>query len=223
VRSPRTVAPLTEDRVRQLGTFEQLAHAFESSGEISPYTSGSELLDRGPGGPGDALMPGGIGDGLGGPVGMHSAGHGTCREGQRCGDGTIDQGGFDTGPGDHGVHEGVLHSPTHTDRAPQIRPIPGTTMGSLSREQVRAVVARHRAEVRFCYEQALVSRPDLEGRISVQFQVAPDGHVATSGVREASDGTERVASCVGQAVSRWTFPSSVGPTAVSYPFLLDAQ
>lgn len=221
VRSHAVHAPLTAEQVTTLSPFTQLAHAFESMGDPSPYSSGSELLDRGPGGPGSALLPGGIGDGLGGPFDMHGPGVGTCRRGEQCGDGTIDQGGLDTG-GDRGPHTVVLTGEHHA-RVPVIRPDPHvTTVGGLSREQIRAVVARHRPEVRFCYEQALISRPDLAGRVAVAFQISPDGHVSSSGVSAASDGTERVASCVGQAVSRWTFPASASPTGVTYPFILES-
>jgi hypothetical protein len=221
VQSHAVRAPLTAADVAHLSPFGQLAHAFESIGDVSPYDSGSELLDVGPGGPGSALIPGGIGDGLGGPTDMHGPGHGTCRLGEVCGDGTIDQGGLDTG-GDHGPRTVVLTGDHHS-RVPTVRPDPHvTTVGGLSREQIRAVVARHRPEVRFCYEQALLSRPDLAGRVAVAFQISPDGHVSSSGVSTASDGTERVASCVGQAVSRWTFPASASPTGVTYPFILES-
>ncbi len=222
VRSHAVSAPITRDVVQSLSAFQQLAHAFESDGDASPYTSGSELLTEGPGGPGDALLPGGIGDGVGGPFDMHGPGHGTCRLGERCGDGTIDQGGLDTG-GDRGPRTGVVLTGDHHARVPVIRPDPHvTTVGGLSREQIRAVVARHRPEVRFCYEQGLISRPDLAGRVAVAFQISPDGHVSSSGVTAATDGTERVASCVGQAVSRWTFPASPSPTGVTYPFILES-
>jgi hypothetical protein len=221
VRSHAVSAPITREQVASLSAFSQLAHAFETLGDPSPYASGSELLTEGPGGPGSALLPGGIGDGLGGPVTMHGPGHGTCRIGEQCGDGTIDQGGLDTGH-DHGPHDvDLVGDPrSHVSR---IRPDGNvTTVGGLSREQIRAVVARHRPEVRFCYEQALISRPDLAGRVAVAFQISPDGHVSSSGVSAASDGTERVASCVGQAVSRWTFPASASPTGVTYPFILES-
>lgn len=223
VRTPRTVvAPMTAEQVSQLGTFELLARAFASDGEDSPYASGNPALTEGPGGPGLALIAGGL-DGEG-PGGLHmTAGHGTCI-GAHCGDGTIDQGGFDT-HGGPGVGEG----PALTTRAPhETTPTVHlvcnagdpdcNTVGGLTREQIRSVIARHRPEVRFCYEQALIGRPGLEGRVTAAFQISQDGHVSAS----HAQGLAGVDSCVAQAVQRWQFPSSPSPTVVTYPFMLES-
>jgi hypothetical protein len=99
------------------------------------------------------------------------------------------------------------------------------TTGGLSMEDVRRVVARQRSQIRFCYEQGLASRPDLAGRVSVRWIVAPDGHVQTSMIDAGRTDIHaaQVESCVTQTVSRWTFPASEGPTAVTYPFVLQTQ
>jgi hypothetical protein len=226
VRAPRTVeGPLTTESVANLSMFNALARAFASEdGEASPYSLGSALA-QGPGGPGTESLIGGPLSGPGG-IGMRTAGIGTCTH-EPCGTGTIDQGGLDT-------NGGVV--PGHSaDLGPRVgRPVPrivacratdpdcGRTVGGLSREQIRSIIARHRPEVRFCYEQALISRPDLEGRVTIGFQIAQDGHVATSNAVGATGGTDQVASCVAQAVSRWQFPSSSSPTGVTYPFILES-
>lgn len=223
-RSPRTVqAPMTAEEIQQLDVFGRLAHAFESiDGDDSPFDSGNPALTEGPGGPGNALVPGGL-DGVG-PGGLHmTIGHGTCTH-EPCGTGTIDQDGLDT----HGGPE-IGEGPALTTRAPHetqptIRmcsssdPTCGRTVGGLTREQIRAVIARHRPEVRFCYEQALIGRPALEGRVTVGFQIAQDGHVANS----SASGLAGVDSCVAEAAQRWQFPSSASPTVVTYPFILES-
>lgn len=224
VRAPRTVSgPLTTEQVRELGTFEMLARAFASDdGDLSPYTSGNLTSTEGPGGPGDALIPGGL---FGpGPGGLHvTQGHGTCI-GTDCGHGTIDQGGLDT-HGGPGIGEGpALRDPAPHATVPSIRMAcsPGDvdcrTVGGLTREQIRSVIARHRPEVRFCYEQGLIGRPELQGRVTVGFQISQDGHVSAS----SAQGMAGVDTCVAQAVQRWQFPASPGPTAVSYPFILES-
>ncbi len=91
-------------------------------------------------------------------------------------------------------------------------------VGGLSKEQVRRVVRRNIAQVRHCYEQALQSRPDLEGRVSVQFIVAQSGAVMSSQVVGSDMSYPRVGECVQQAVRRWAFPQSPGVTSVTYPF-----
>ena len=225
VRAPRTVqAPLTAQAVSELGNFEMLARAFASDeGELSPFTSGSPELTEGPGGPGRALVPGGIGDE--GPGGLHmTAGVGTCTH-EPCGVGTIDQGGLDTHGGPM-TGEPPLRSGPPAEHGPTIRLVCTAnstdpdcqTHGGLTRDQIRTIIARHRPEVRYCYEQALVGRPGLEGRVTVGFQIAQDGHVVNS----TASGMSGVDTCVAQATSRWHFPSSSMPTVVTYPFVLES-
>jgi hypothetical protein len=223
VRTPRTVvAPMTAQEVSELGTFDLLARAFASaSGDPSPYESGN--LASGPFGPGRALVPGGPGDEGPGGLRMASTGVGTCTH-EPCGIGTIDQDGLAT-HGGPGIGEGPALPPREpASHPPTIRSCTAgdpacRTIGGLTREQIRSVIARHRPEVRFCYEQALVSRPDLEGRVTVGFQIAQDGHVSQS----SASGLAGVDSCVAQAVQRWQFPTSPSPTAVSYPFILESS
>jgi len=220
VRAPRTVlvAPTAEDVASALGTMSILQRMFANDeGEPSPFTLGE--LPNGPGGLGSLLIPGGPGTGPGG-VDMQTAGRGTCT-GDHCGQGTIDQDGLDTHDG-HGDHPGPGLG-QREGRVPTVRPCTDatcttTTVGSLTREQIRSVISRHRNEVRFCYEQALVGHPDLEGRVTVGFQIASDGHVAQS---DAS-GMSGVDSCVARAVQRWQFPTASSATIVSYPFVMES-
>src|SRR5690606_15568496 len=52
--------------------------------------------------------------------------------------------------------------------------------GALAAEVIRRVVSRHRAEVRFCYEQGLQQNPELEGRVTARFLIGPTGAVSTA-------------------------------------------
>ncbi len=96
------------------------------------------------------------------------------------------------------------------------------THGGLSRESVRRVIRQHVNEVRFCYEQGLLDRPDLAGRVTVSFLVAPAGTVQTSAVASATIEDRDVQSCLTSAVRRWTFPASEGPTMVTYPLVFES-
>ncbi|MCA9578666.1 MAG: TonB family protein [Myxococcales bacterium] len=136
-----------------------------------------------------------------GPIGTHGA----CR-GARCG-------GYDDGTdGSLGPRE---------PRRPQISaPAPSVT-GSLAADAIRRVVRRHLAEVRYCYEGALTSQPDLSGTVSVRFVINPSGAVAASTIARSTLGSARVESCVANAVRRWSFPQpDNGMVAVTYPFTL---
>ncbi len=107
----------------------------------------------------------------------------------------------------------------------RIRQGSAEVQGSLSSEIVRRVVRQHLNEIRFCYEMALNSNPDLAGRVSVRFVISPMGGVAQSNVAASTLGNEQVESCMVRAVRRWTFPSPEGGgiVVVTYPFLLEAQ
>jgi hypothetical protein len=93
---------------------------------------------------------------------------------------------------------------------------------SCDAEAVRRVVRAHVNEVRFCYERALQSQPELTGRVVTQFHIAADGSaadaaVASSTVAAAGVADARVGACVAGAVRRWQFPRCAAQ--VSYPFV----
>jgi len=94
--------------------------------------------------------------------------------------------------------------------------------GSLSREVIRRTVRRHLGEIRFCYEQGLRDDPSLEGRLSVQWMIGADGRVASAALASSDLHRAAVEQCVLSAVRRWSFPTSDGPTGVTYPFTLQA-
>jgi hypothetical protein len=96
-------------------------------------------------------------------------------------------------------------------------------MGGLSREVIRREVGRHLAEVRFCYEQGLRTRPELQGRVTVKFAIGPTGSVITAGVLQNELQAPDVALCISAATKRWHFPSpeGTGTVLVTYPFMLE--
>ncbi|HJL16768.1 MAG TPA: AgmX/PglI C-terminal domain-containing protein [Sandaracinaceae bacterium LLY-WYZ-13_1] len=218
-------APVEVDasNVNRLGALAVLGGDALSFGDgRSPYTAGSAQV--GPGGLANAArlaLPAGPGWGA---LDMGHAGVGTCDpRRQDCGEGLVGVGELEThgGPGGH-----VAGLRDREERpAPRVRTPRADTLGALSREQVRRVVRRHVAEVRFCCEQGLQRRPDLEGRVAVRFIVGSDGVVRSAVLDRASTtvGDARVSSCVSQAVQRWTFPSAPGTTGVTYPFVLRSR
>ena len=95
--------------------------------------------------------------------------------------------------------------------------------GSLSKEVVRRIVQRHINEVRFCYELALNTRPQLAGAVTVKWIISPVGSVQTAAVSASSVGDAQVERCIANAVRRWSFPAPEGGgvVVVTYPFTLD--
>jgi TonB family protein len=106
-------------------------------------------------------------------------------------------------------------------KAPKITAGTGTAIGSLSKEAIRRVIRQHLNEVRFCYEQKLAVKPDLEGRVAVKFVIAPDGSVKGSKVDSSTVNDAEVEACIAKAVARWTFPipPDGGLVVATYPFI----
>ena len=215
-------ATVTRDNVLSMGVLTELSGGLANmGGSDSPF--GNPDMINGAGGPGFEHLIGGPGNGGFGGLNMNGVGRGTCLQ-EPCGEGTIAQGALGThGPIGDVPGGGVQLSSTRRSHVPVIHENGVTTTdGGLSREQVRRTIRQHINEVRFCYEQSLMSRPDLEGRVSVRFMVNADGAVGMSTVADSSGPTAEVGSCVSQAMRRWSFPSSSGPTMVTYPFVLQS-
>jgi len=156
---------------------------------------------------------------------------GTGRGGGGLGQGTIGMGNFGTigrgggrGAGEGGYGRGVGGFRGRSAGVPQVRSGGAEVRGSLSKEVIRRVVRRHINEVKFCYEQQLNARPDLQGRVTTRFVISPTGSVQSAMVASSSLRNEAVESCIVRAVRRWTFPApdGGGVVVVNYPFLLDA-
>ncbi len=173
-----------------------------------------------------------MGDQIGSNFGFGGLGlRGTGRGGGGTGEGTIGLGnlgtighggGGGTGSG-YGRGAGGLRG--RSARVPTIRTGNADVRGSLSREVIRRVIRRHINEVRFCYEQELNQRPDLEGRVMVSFIISPTGAVQSASVGNSTINNQRVESCIAGAVRRWTFPApdGGGVVGVNYPFVLSSQ
>jgi hypothetical protein len=108
------------------------------------------------------------------------------------------------------LRERVAHEPT----ARLGRPV---TAGAYDKSIIRRYIKRHLTKINYCYEKELLSKPTLQGGMSVQFMIAPDGSVTTS-VGHGLD--ENVATCVGAVVGTIRFPRPPEGAAVqvSYPF-----
>jgi biopolymer transport protein ExbD len=98
--------------------------------------------------------------------------------------------------------------------------------GSLSKEDIRRVIGANLDMVRACYERAMsFSTTAFEGRVSIQFTIAPDGTVRASEVVSNSTGSGAVAACIAEEVRHWQFPAPQGGgiVIVTYPFVLEAM
>ena len=126
----------------------------------------------------------------------------------------------------------ALGAPAHTGSAP-VRPAPSGSaaragahteppvIGSLDKEIIRTIIRQHTSDVQACYEAALNKKPDLFGRIMVQFTIAATGDIAASVLESSTTGNPPVDDCVVKAVRPWKFPKPIGGgiVIVSYPFV----
>jgi hypothetical protein len=154
---------------------------------------------------------------------------GTGRGGGGDGQGTIGSGPLGTvsglgqgdgrGPG-YGAAAGGMRG--RTSHIPRIRSGSSDVRGSLSKELIRRTIHQHINEVRACYEQALIGRPDLEGRASIKFIIGPSGAVQATALESTDLPDTKVGHCIATAVQRWQFPApeGAGLVIVTYPFLL---
>jgi TonB family protein len=167
---------------------------------------------------GEAYGVGGLG-----LVGTGTGGGGT-------GEGTIGLGNFGTigkgggGGNGSGYGRGAGGLGGRRARAPDVIPGQANVRGSLDKEIIRRIIRRHINEVKYCYETELTKKPNLAGRVAVQFTIAATGQVIASVLQSSTMGNIRVENCVVQAVRRWEFPKPMGGgiVIVSYPFNFQA-
>jgi hypothetical protein len=165
---------------------------------ISGGRGGLGMIGYGHGGGGDAVGAIGIGG-----FGTRGRGNGTSGDG-------------------YGMGEGVGTYRRRAERIPRIRTGQPDLHGALSKEIIRRTIGRHINEIRFCYEQQLIARPDLQGRVAIKFVIAPTGAVMKAAVDQSDVGSQKVESCIADAVRRMNFPAPEGGgiVIVTYPFLL---
>jgi outer membrane biosynthesis protein TonB len=94
--------------------------------------------------------------------------------------------------------------------------------GGLDKDQIAAVINRHMGEVIYCYEQGLQGKPNLSGRVGINWVINGGGNVTIARVGSSSLGSAQVEGCIVNRLRGWKFPKPVGGVnvKVSYPFVL---
>lgn len=89
-----------------------------------------------------------------------------------------------------------------------------------SREEVLRVVKRHQSEIRFCYESALQQHPELAGKVTARWVIAPTGDVEMAEIAESSLGEATAEACILQRIKRWRFPQPKGgEVVINFPWV----
>jgi hypothetical protein len=183
------------------------------------------------------VLSGDIGDGINaamsgmkGTTGFADAGGlggmGTRGTGAGGGGRSLSIGGLGTGGGDrYGDPNGTgLGLDGGSRRRVRLPPKKFDLQGGLTHAEVARVIQRARARIKFCYEKELQADPNLAGKISTRFTIAPTGQVADSRVIESTMGSEKVEACVTKVLQSLVFPrpKGGGVVVVMYPFIFES-
>jgi hypothetical protein len=172
-----------------------------------------------------------LGSSIGQNVGAHGLGHvGSGRGGGGDGRGTIGFGNHNTvgsvgRRGGHGLSARARgRLPSRRSRGPVVSTGTASVRGSLSKETIRRHIRRYINSIRYCYESQLQRRPDLAGRVQVQFVISDSGSVSSSHVASSTLDDATAEQCVARAVQRIAFPrpSGGGVVIVTYPFMFQS-
>lgn len=89
--------------------------------------------------------------------------------------------------------------------------------GDLDKSTIRRYLLRRIPKMRYCYEKELLENPELEGALTVDFEITPQGLVEKV---EASGLQESVGDCVSETIRTIQFPipNDGGAVHVTYPF-----
>lgn len=142
-------------------------------------------------------------------------------------DGPSTKGGFGRGYEGNGIGEGIAgpgrlgykgeHAISIVSENIQV-------LAGLPKDVINAVVQRHRAEIRACYDAALQRNPNLRGKITMAFSIEPSGIVSSAKIKENTLGDGGLGNCITARVKSWIFPKPEAPVVTevtAFPFYLN--
>lgn len=83
--------------------------------------------------------------------------------------------------------------------------------------RIRSVVARNVPQLKYCYDAVIKTRPDLAGRLEIDWKIT-NGRVSGTEVADNATGDDAFARCVETRIAAWRF-DGVHDTEVSWPFI----
>jgi len=98
-------------------------------------------------------------------------------------------------------------------------------VGSIDREAIRRIIQQNKAAIRSCYERSLQRKPDLYGKLVLEWDIEERGRVTRTAVKSNSLGDAQVASCILARIKTLRFPEpppdQIG--RVTFPFVFSSQ
>ena len=164
-----------------------------------------------------------IGDSFGaGGLGLAGTGPSAGGTGEGIGLGGIGTIGHGAGTGQgFGTGSGRLGG-AHSGKPPSIRMGATTVSGRLPPEVIQRIVRQNFGRFRFCYQNSLLTSPNLTGKVVIKFEIDKTGAVSSAAVvKDTSMPDKAVSSCVQRAFTGLLFPEPEGggKVIVTYPIL----
>lgn len=97
--------------------------------------------------------------------------------------------------------------------------------GSLTKEEIEAVIRANLAQIKACYERFLQGNRNLAGRVTTNFVIGGDGRVNSATIANSDLGSPGAEGCMAGAIRRWKFPlpRGGGVVSVKYPFVFNSR
>jgi hypothetical protein len=96
--------------------------------------------------------------------------------------------------------------------------------GGLDSMVVQQIVQERLAEVRYCYENALLSNTLLAGKVSTSWTILSNGDVSNLEAVSDNPNMQQIFGCIRDRINRWKFPEPKGGgvVKVKYPFVFSS-
>lgn len=98
-------------------------------------------------------------------------------------------------------------------------------MGSIDKEAIRRIIQQNKNAIRSCYERSLQRKPDLYGKLVLEWDIEEKGKVTRASVKSNSLGDDQVATCIMGRIKSLRFPEpppdQIG--RVTFPFVFSSQ
>lgn len=97
--------------------------------------------------------------------------------------------------------------------------------GSMDKEAIRRLIQQNKNSIRSCYERSLQRKPDLYGKVVIEWDIEEKGRVGRAVVKSNTMGDEEVAQCILGRIKSIQFPDPPPDTTgrVTFPFVFSSQ
>ena len=96
--------------------------------------------------------------------------------------------------------------------------------GGLDVSIIQQIVEERLSEVRYCYENALLSNPNLSGKVETSWTIQADGTVSNLASQSGDAMASSLHNCIKERIGLWKFPQPKGGGVVNvkYPFVFSS-